>query len=306
MTSVNDIINNIPNTTTQSTRERLADLAKLSNKINTQNAYESRDALEKEGIGRIYDDLQKEVSFNAKYSSAANIAANKLEMQKIKIDEIRTVLNQFVSDTSSLRGDKANLPGAGTAAEVADKALDRIGKILNTRVAGEYIFGGKNANKPPVEVDLTKNSNLDSSGLPTTNYTKTSSIKVESQISQKYTVDLGVVDATNPGISNYIAAINLFKSSNGAAADRVDELIKDGADEFGRLDIKVSTQLQYATEAIKDNKTDIAGLQQKVKAITDIDVTSLVNNFRSNVNSILANFSINDALNSILSKLINR
>lgn len=304
MPKVHDIINSLPGSNALRGRELISEFQSTIRQINEGNKYNSRIDLDSAGVGRVYDDLQQGLMLAEKYDNSAKIAKSKLDTQKDKLNDLMAVINRFKEETSQTKKETEGGSSLPEIRAVADKALKDLETILNSNVRGEYVFGGKNARLLPMTTALTGQTNI-VDGRVTTNYTNTNSIEIKARVSHKHEVDLGLVDATNPAIAKFIAAINQYKSSDGKNRAEVDKLMQQATREFEQLQVKVKTEAENVGQALLENTRSTANYTERVKEISAADVVSLSNAAISNIQAILVGFSLESALNNVRGKIFN-
>lgn len=293
--SVNDIINLLPGSSTGRTSKLLNDLEDVKKQIPEGNKYKDRAELEKNGIGKEYDDLQSVLMFNEKYNTACNSAIYKLEMQNIKLDELSELKTKFSSKQDLIPGREK---------EFAEDILTKIEAVLNSQLGGEYIFGGKNSNIQPV-ADLNRQTNI-VNGRASTNYTNATAVQTISPVSDKHSVNLTLISANDPAIASFIAAVNSFKSSEGHSHAEIDKFLQNGENSLGKLGVKMHNAIQNAQNAKVYNSEIKTSVIEQIAKISTSDVVELAEKAKAAVHSLVATFALSEINNNVSSIFFNR
>jgi flagellar hook-associated protein 3 FlgL len=291
--SVNDIIKSLPGSSSLRATRLFSDLEGVKKQISEGNKYETRAQLDGAGVGRVYDDLQSKLMFADKYETARNIASYKLQMQQSKLNELSQIKADFAAKKDLIPGQEQ---------EFAQNTLAKIEDVLNSQVDGEYIFGGKNSNIKPVS-DLNKQTNV-VNGRASTNYTDATSAEIVSPVSEKHSVNLGLISADDPAISSIIAAVNIYKTNNGKGAEvQIDKFLKEGSDSFGKLETKVRIAIKDVEDAKTYNSKIKVDATEQVQNISAGDAVTFAEKAKNIIQSLLANFTLTEVKNKVSDRL---
>lgn len=260
--------------------------------------FHSRAELDGAGLGRVYDNLQRNLVHVEGYEAATKIARDKLMVQKDLLQRIRDIMVEFNPQAS----ERKDSPALGDPEERSNAALKKLTAVLNTKVNGEYVFGGKHSKQSPLAVDLTKKSNI-ISGIATTNYTNVAYSSSEVSISVHHTVEVTHIHAADKGIASYIAVINDYKRTG--KGDRQTQKFWDEAEQnFGRLQLKVSTELDKLEPAEKYNSAMRADASRQVTELFSENIVTAAAAAKASFQSLLANFQMTKMKNDIFDRLM--
>jgi hypothetical protein len=291
--TVSDIIRSLPGSSSLRTSKLLSDLEAVKKQIPEGNKYQTRAQLDGAGVGRVYDDLQSKVMFADKFETARKTASVKLLEQQSKLTEFNDVITKFRQQNV--------IPGQ--EAEFADEILSNLETILNSQSNGEFLFGGGNSNVKPVS-DLNNKTNI-VNGRASTNYTEATSVNIDSSISEKHTVNLGLISANNPGIAAIIAAVNVYKE-NPQNQQQIDLFLNQGITQFGSLENKVRTAITDVNDAKVYNSRVTTSATEQIQSISAGDVVTFAEIAKGNIQSLLANFTLAEINNTVSDRLFNR
>lgn len=166
------------------------------------------------GIGdkaAMLESAQSAVDRTNGYQAATNIAVNQVNLQDSQLTQLSNIANTLQSDLAEALGNN----DASTLMTQAQGLYSQVEQILNSQDAnGNYIYGGDNANTPPLTAStLTQLANLPSVSAAFANGSKAQSVRV----SDGETVQVGMLAsniATNL-IQTFQSLASFNAGSNG-------------------------------------------------------------------------------------------
>jgi len=263
------------------------DLAIASSDLLNDAKYSSRADLESSGLDGVYDSLQSTIARCAVYEITTTSANTKLTAKKIALEEIGVIMSNVNGDASS---DDAST--GITRTEKANAALVKIANILNRRIDGEYIFGGKTSDKAPIEGDITK--------LNDKNFTKVDPAVELIDVSDNISVDANMVTARD--LAPAIEFLNKYKNGDEKAALQV------SWDKFNKTNGLLILNVGEALEDVKIAETENDAAIKDANIILQSDFTMNIVEKSQQISgitkSLLVNFYIQGASNKLLDKVM--
>ncbi len=264
------------------------DLAAASSDLLNDAKYSSRADLESSGLDGMYDSLQSTIARCAVYEITTTSAETKLTAKKIALEEIGVIMSNVNGNAS--RDDKST---GITRQEKADAALVKIANILNRRIDGEYIFGGKTSDKAPIEGNITK--------LNDKNFTKVDPVVELIDVSDNISVDANMVTARD--LAPAIEFLNKYKNDG---SDK--EALQASWDKFtktnGLLTVNVGDALQNVEAAKTDNVAAIESANKILESDFTMNIVEKSQQMSGVTKSLLVNFYIQGASNKLLDKVM--
>lgn len=183
-----------------------------------------------------------------------------------KLTNLRTTLSAAMSDTATV------LDYASFGSEM----LDDLAGLMNTEVAGDYVFGGMVSKVKPV--DIGNLSTSPSASTPDTSYYEGSSSLASVQVSMDVTVTWGVnAGDTSDGFEKALRAANLLKNASPldtATISAIYDLTVSAIDELTTTQAGLSLSASRLTSAktMQDNTATL--LTNQVSSLKDVDTAS--------------------------------
>lgn len=209
------------------------------------------------------------------YSDNGVLVLNQVNIAYDAFGEMDKVGNSVLAGLTAALGGDSVQPAVTTAQ--AQTALNEFASLLNTKVAGRYLFAGTDTDTRPV--DLTDPAWTPQVILPSTpnaSYYQGNTTKLSVQLSETLTVDYGVTADQAP-FEQILRSFNVIINNPGnktAYAEALD-LLRDG---IGYL-ADVRAQLSANAKTIEDqnvrNQEDIANLGELVSGIKEVDLPSV-------------------------------
>ncbi|MFD2235184.1 flagellin [Phaeospirillum tilakii] len=183
-----------------------------------------------------------------------------------KLTNLRTTLSVAMSDTATVVD----------YAAFGSELLDDLAGLMNTEVAGDYVFGGTVSKIKPV--DTANLSTTPSVAAPDTAYYEGSSSLASVQVSMDVTVTYGVnAGDTSDGFEKALRAANLLKHTTPLTASAISaiyDLTVAAIDELTSTQAGLSLTASRLTSAktLQDNAATL--LTNQVSSLKDVDTAA--------------------------------
>lgn len=258
--------------------------------VTREERFGSRAELQAAGLDGRYDELQAKLARGNIYDSNVVVAGLKLQSKQSALDDIRSVMTDFISSTSDASD------AGGTKQQKADLALKKLAEILNRRENGVYIFGGKTANQQPITGDITK--------LDHTNFTDVTSNDLLVSVSDQISVDINQVTARD--MAPLVKALNMYKNSGGQGNKQ--ELNK-AFDEAIKHQDYLQVQVGYALKHVESAKIEnLAMISETQDILTNgdfsVNIVDRAEKMRGSMQSLMVNFSISSGIRNLFDKIM--
>lgn len=200
--SVSDILNSTRDSNVASIRDLQTSYRKAASKGVEESPQRFGNFSELGALSTEYNSIRRDLVMIGAYRVSAPIAESRLQKEFSALESIKKVITDVRKETAD------NLHRVqGTNADIADRALNRIQKILNTQDNGQYLFGGVNSTTEPcgnlAATNIVQN-------VITTNYTSAAPNLMHINVSDIHKVSIGI-DASNQAFAQTIAAMNRLK-----------------------------------------------------------------------------------------------
>jgi hypothetical protein len=293
--SVSDILSRTPSAISNgnigaNVQKLEKDLAAASSGLLNNAKYSSRADLESSGLDGMYDSLQSTIARCAVYEITTTSAETKLTAKKIALEEIGVIMTNVNGDASS-----DDVSTGITRKEKADTALVKIANILNRRIDGEYIFGGKTSDKAPIEGDITK--------LNDKNFTKVDPVVELIDVSDNISVDANIVTARD--LAPAIEFLNKYKQgSNQDSADK--DALQVSWDKFTKTHGLLTVNVGDALQNVKTAKTDNVAVIESANKVLESDFTMNIVDIAQQMSGVTKSLLVNSYIQSASSKLLDK
>ena len=200
---------------------------------------------------RLVLELEQDLALSSQYVENANLVQPRVDSLYSSLSGISDVLSSFRATLASgFGGDQSSISGISAAAQ---SAQDQMNTLLNTNVAGSYIYGGSVTDRPPVD--------LDPATYPTQTYpssTSTAYYQGDGEI-LSFTADTDIqikygITADEPAFEQAIRAMNMvanMASYDAATLEEAYDLIDGAIDEVAEMQARTSakaTAIEYAMD----------------------------------------------------------
>jgi flagellar hook-associated protein 3 FlgL len=200
-----------------------------------------------------------------------------------KLQMVDTVLGQLTELGTELRNNIAlrRTPAGDTLdlATVTKNMLNQVEQLLNTKVDGQYIFGGSKTNSAPVRsnVEFVQNydSSTSSSFTTNTNYFTGDNVELSVRISDGREVSYGITadeNAFKELIAAAHVAIESHASENSDQYDLATDTVNAAMEKLLSLQGQNGNDLSALTNARASHETAKLTLGTQLSEITDTDI----------------------------------
>lgn len=207
------------------------------------------------------------------WSSNAQTVLDRVEMMYSavgdmtdKMTNLRVTLSEAMSDTATVLD----------YASYGNELLDDLAGLMNTQVAGNYVFGGTISTAKPV--DIANLSSTPSASTADTSYYEGSSSLASIQVSMEETVTYGVnAGDTSDGFEKALRAANLMKTASpldSSTISAIYDLTMSAIDELTSTQAQLSLTSSRLTSAktLQDNTATL--LTNQVSGLKDVDAAN--------------------------------
>jgi flagellar hook-associated protein 3 FlgL len=169
----------------------------------------------------------------------------------------------------------AAISGTNVASDVANDAtqsLEEVAALLNTDIAGRYLFGGAQVNQAPVDITglpaATPPSTADTSYYGGDAYVQSATI------ADDMTLHYGV-SADSPAFEQVVRAMNLLKNnpSDTAALEEAYDLLNGAVTELAAMQSKLGVQSEQVESQMDRQEALADALDQRITEIKNADLT---------------------------------
>lgn len=207
-------------------------------------------------------------------STQTDNAQTALDRTESMFDAYGSMLSIGQSFLSDLR---QAIDGSATASQVqniAQNNLEHTASILNTTVAGRYIFGGSITKSQPV--DITAYGGATPPSAADTSYYQGDSFIQSVEVSNNFTIDYGVT-ADDPAVEKIMRAYDLVRTSpaNQAALTEALQLMETGLDELAVSKANIAQNSNIIESRITDNKSQLTLIDEQISGLKDVDLAEV-------------------------------
>ncbi len=215
------------------------------------NKYKNFAEISATGLTEEYTTMKRALVNNEQYNITTANAKKNFQEQKLALEEIRKVFTEFQQDAVDFH------ERAGTKENKADKALEEINKILRRKnVDGNYLFGGKESDKPPVAQGalIARSNVIGPNNDPTANYTEAIKNNAAIKLSDNHSYEIlkNRLYAGHPAISKVIGAINIYKV--GGDNEEYHIAAREARKELTTLEVEIGKDRERIKKAIRYNQ----------------------------------------------------
>lgn len=268
--------------------DRIATFSQTQSLINstmrTQSAYaqaqtQISSGLKSDSYEGIASDTSQVLNLENQYSTLvtrSELAQSALDRSESMYSAVSSLLdlgNSFLSDLS------AAISGVGyeddSLQTVAEQGLEQIASLLNTQVAGRYLFSGSATNSAPVDLDSYTGALSSPSTADTSYYTGNDYIQSVT-LSDGFTLDYGVT-ADNEAFEEIIRAFSLASNnpSDETALTEAYELLSNALDDLAVLNADISQGSQTLDQVIDDQLSELNLIDTLISNLTEVDLAEV-------------------------------
>ncbi|MCD8566419.1 MAG: flagellar hook-associated protein FlgL [Alphaproteobacteria bacterium] len=200
----------------------------------------------------------------------------------------------FLSDLSAAISSTGADPNA--IQELATQSLDQIVQILNTQIAGRYIFSGSATATTPVDLS-TYTGGTTSPSISDSSYYQGNGYTQSVEISDGYSLAYGVT-ADNAAFEKIIRSLSLVKNdpSNTTALNEAYDLLNEGLDDLANLKARISQDAQTLDQSINDNLSDLNLIDSMISDLKEVDVAEVSVKLQELETQLSASYSVTTKL----------
>lgn len=247
--------------------------------------------------------LQLQSSFDkiTAQSENAQTALDRVNAMYTSVSSISDLIANMSSQISSA------ISGAdgGTIADTASNALNELTSLLNTQVAGRYLFGGTVTDAAPV--DTSSLATITTPSTADTSYYQGDGTIASVKASDSLTVSYGVT-ADNPAFEKVIRALQLVinNPTDNTALKEASGLLTTATTAVSNIGASLSSKASTLDMKISENSDDMNLIDSMISNIKDSDlaevsvkITELSTQLEAaySISSKLLNLKLTDYLN---------
>ncbi len=217
--------------------------------------------------------LESESKRIATQTANAETALNRAEIAFDAYGSILTVGQSFIAD---LRNAINQFSSAAQLQEIAQHNIDQTASILNSTVAGRFIFAGAATKTAPVDLNAAGFGGALPPSAPNTNYYQGDDFVQSVEISDNFTINYGV-RANDPALEQIIRAYDLARTSPGnlAALNEALGLLETGLDDLAVAKANISQNSQTLDRRILENKEQLNLVDGIISGLKEVDLAEV-------------------------------
>ncbi|MFA7276683.1 MAG: flagellin [Pseudobdellovibrionaceae bacterium] len=224
----------------------------------------------------ISDDTFEILQFQNNYdllaarSENAQTALDRIETMYSSVSSMADVINTVLSDISEALSTNDATALASSSATV----LDEVASLLNTQLAGRYLFAGSTTNQAPVDVSL-----LASTTAPTTadtSYYQGDAYIASVQATESFSLSYGV-NANDDSFEKTIRALQLIVSDSGNENSLTEayNLLREATTGVANIQASLSSKASTLDTKISENSDELNLLDTMISNIKDSDLAEI-------------------------------
>lgn len=224
----------------------------------------------------ISDDTFEILQFQNNYdllaarSENAQTALDRIETMYSSVSSMADVINTVLSDISEALSTNDATALASSSATV----LDEVASLLNTQLAGRYLFAGSTTNQAPVDVSL-----LASTTAPTTadtSYYQGDAYVASVQATESFSLSYGV-NANDDSFEKTIRALQLIVSDSGNENSLTEayNLLREATTGVANIQASLSSKASTLDTKISENSDELNLLDTMISNIKDSDLAEI-------------------------------
>lgn len=203
-------------------------------------------------------------------SENAQTALDRVDTMYSKVSSMSELVASMTSELS------AALSGldTGTIADTATLVLNEFSSLLNSQIAGRYLFSGSVTDKAPVDISVL--TAVSSPSTADTSYYQGDGYISSVQASDTLSVSYGVT-ADDPAFEQVIRALQLIISnpSDTVALTESFNLLNDSTTRLANIQASLSTKASTLDSKISENSDDMNLLDSMISNIKDSDLAEV-------------------------------
>lgn len=224
-------------------------------------------------------DTSNILSFESRYSALvaqsenAQTAMDRTESMYSAISTITDIGQSFLADLSSaisgISSDDSSLQSS------AEQSMEQIASLLNTQVAGRYLFSGSATQSAPVDLDSYTGGVSTPSTADTSYYAGNDYVQSVS-LNDDFTLNYGVT-ADNEAFEEMLRAFSLA-ANNPSDTDALSEaydLLNSALDKMAVLNANVSQDSQTIDQVIDDHLAEMNLIDSMISDLKEVDLAEV-------------------------------
>lgn len=201
-------------------------------------------------------------------------AQTALDRTQSMFDAYGSILSIGQSFLADLRQAIDNSATPSQTQDIAQNNLEHTAAILNSTVAGRYLFGGSMTKSPPV--DITAYGGATPPSAADTSYYQGDNFIQSVEVSDNFTIDYGVT-ADDPAIEQIMRAYDLARTSpaDPVALSEALTLLENGLDDLAVSKANIAQDSNIIEARITDNKSQLTLIDQQLSGLKDVDLAEV-------------------------------
>jgi len=199
-----------------------------------------------------------------------------LERSNVTFDTLGTMLDYGQSFLANLN---AGISGTTTTIDLQNLSntnLDQFESLLNTQIAGRYLFSGSATTTAPVNFSDPTYGPSTTPSVADTNYYQGNDYIHTVEVGEGYNIDYGVT-ANDPVIEQIVRAYDLVRNAPGdpATLQEAYDLLESGLDDLAEMRASVSMRSSNIDNVINDNLDDLNLLDNTLAGLKEVDLAEV-------------------------------
>ncbi|MAH04014.1 MAG: hypothetical protein CL561_00440 [Alphaproteobacteria bacterium] len=220
-----------------------------------------------------------------------------LERSEVVYDTIGTIMDSAQPIMATLN---AALSGTTTTQDLlhfVENGLAQMESLLNTQVAGRYVFAGSATQTAPVDFSDADYGPAVTPSVADTDYYQGNSFVQSVETSDGYTVDYGVT-ADNATFEMIARAYDLVRNNptDRATLEEAFSLLETGIDDLAELQANVSLNSQLIDDGINRNLDDLNLIDNSLADLKEVDLAEVTVRLQEIQAQLEASYSLTSTL----------
>ena len=220
-----------------------------------------------------------------------------LERSEVVYDTIGTIMDSAQPIMATLN---AALSGTTTTQDLlhfVENGLAQMESLLNTQVAGPYVFAGSATQTAPVDFSDPDFGPAVVPSVADTDYYQGNSFVQSVETSDGYTVDYGVT-ADNAAFEMIARAYDLVRNNptDTATLEEAFSLLETGIDDLAELQANVSLNSQLIDDGINRNLDDLNLIDNSLADLKEVDLAEVTVRLQEIQAQLEASYSLTSTL----------
>jgi flagellar hook-associated protein 3 FlgL len=255
-------------------------------------------------------DASKVMSLEADYNriiTQSENAQTALDRNEVAFDTFAQITDITQSFEADLNAAISGLSiGSNEIQEIANSTLDQLESLLNTQVAGRYIFGGSATQTAPADFNDPAFGGATIPSAADTDYYQGNDYIQSVEASDGLSVNYGVT-ANDAAIEEIVRALDLVRTTpnDPSTLQEALSLIQSGLDGVAITKAKISQDSQKLDQSINANLEDVNLIDSMISDVKDVDLAEVSVKLQELEAQLEASYSVTtDLLNLKLSDYI--